>query len=333
MSDVSTLPDARARALRLLAGVAVLVAAAGGTGLAVGRAIWADRPTGDVDGWSDLGFGIAALVIGLIVCGLVYLAGLVLAVRWAMPRGRRLVAAFTVLAATLALVVVGGLVTSRAAQGGMPAAGAVTAVIVAGALAAGVGVVVDAVRPRTAGWLGGAAAACVVVVVAVGGLRADRIDEHERADRYAATGAPLALVDGRGFTPPVDGWDLAYIDPGWSSHQVSVTFDVPSRAGDRPEQVWLVMDRDPNPRPCEDASASEACVVVDRVPPGESVVAGSEIVADPIAASGATGSRSYWVEFAGGRWTIRGTDLAEADAAAVLTALVPVDADTFAAAT
>lgn len=56
---------------------------------------------------------------------------------------------------------------------------------------------------------------------------------------------------------------------------------------------------------------------------------GERIPAD----DGGTSFAAAWVDVPGGRWTIWGSDVEEADAVAILRSLVPVDADTFAAGT
>jgi hypothetical protein len=129
---------------------------------------------------------------------------------------------------------------------------------------------------------------------------------------------------------------------------VTVTYDAPAAdAHDRSGWVVLVMSGDPEPVPCEHAPAGAAeCVVLGHRDAADAGAAErhagasgeGRIMGDLITgADGLTGYATVWVDVAGGRWSIRGTEVPqpvdEAAAVAVLTALEPVDAGTFTAAT
>lgn len=335
MSAASPLDEARAQALRLLVAVVTVVLVAVASGILAGRAVWAGRPADDAAGWSDLSFAIGGLLVGFVVAGFLYLVGLVVAVHWALPRGCRLGMYFAVLAVDAMLVVALSAVARAADQGGMPAVGTIVAAALVTAAIAGLGLLMQAVRTRTAGWIGGVAGAGVLLVVLVGGLRADSVAASERAARYEATGAPLALVDGRDLSVPADGWELAHVDQGWSGGRVTATFDVSSGGGAIADQVRLDLDSDPDPRPCAaEPEIAGRCVVVGRATPPDDGAAGGEIVGERIPGDdGGATFAAVWVDVPGGRWTIWGSDVDEAAAVAVLRSLVPVDAVTFAAGT
>lgn len=346
MSNV--VPGARTRVLGLLAATAVALATAVAGAVAAGALVWQGRPTDDTDSWSDLGYGLVALMAGCAVGGLVYVVGVVAGVRWAVPRGRRLVTVVTVLGVSVAVPVVGGSAFRAAERGGMSVIGALVGVVVLAAAVALVGVVVDAVDGTTAARIGGVAAASWLVVSVAGNWRATGVADDARAERYERSGAPLALVDGRDVAAPVPGWELVSVDGGWMGGDVTVTYDAPAVDGhDRSGWVVLVMTSDPEPLPCEHAPAGAAdCVVLGNrdtadAGAGERHAGASgegEIMGDPITGvDGVTGYATVWVDVPGGRWSIRGTDVPqpvdEAAAVAVLAALEPVDAGTFTDAT
>ena len=338
----------RTRALGLLAATAVALATAVGGGVAAGAFVWQGRPADDTDAWSDLGYGLVALMAACAVGGLVYVMGVVAGVRWAVPRGRRLPTVVTILAVSAAVPVVGGSALGAAERGGLSVLGALVGVAILAAAVALVGVVVDAVDVTTAARIGGVAAASWLVVSVAGNWRATGVADDARAQRYERSGAPLALVEARDMAAPVPGWDLVSVDGGWMVGDVTVTYDAPAADGhDRSGWVVLVMSGDPEPVPCEHAPAGAAeCVVLGHRDAADAGAAerhagasgGGRIMGDPITGvDGVTGYATVWVDVAGGRWSIRGTEVPqpvdEAAAVAVLTALEPVDAGTFTAAT
>jgi hypothetical protein len=329
----SIVRGAGTRALGLLAATAVALAAAVAAGIATGSVVWHGRPSDDTDAWSDLGHGLLALAAGGAVGGLVYVVGVVVGVRWAVPRGRRLVTATTILAVSGAVPIVGGSALRWAERGGMPLLGALVGLAVLAAAGALVGVVVGAVEGGTAARIGLGAAAGFLAVSVAGNWRAPAVADDARADRYERSGAPLALVDGRDVSPPVPGWELESVDGGWMVGDVTVTYDAPAVDGRAPSRwVVLVLSSDREALPCEGAPAGgTACAVLGHRD-------GEEIMGDPITGvDGVTGYSTVWVDVPGGRWSIRGTDVPqpvdEAAARAILTALEPVDADTFTGAT
>jgi hypothetical protein len=274
--------------------------------------------------------------------------GVVASVRWAVPRGRRLVTVVTLLGVSAAVPVVGGSAFRSAERGGLSVVGALVVVMVLVAAVALVGVVVDAVDGATAARIGAVAAGAWLVVSVAGSWRATGVADEARAERYERSGAPLALVDGRDVAPPVPGWDLVSVDGGWMVGDVTVTYDVPAADGHgRAGWVVLVMTSTPEPLPCERGpAAAAACVVLghrDTAGAGDGerhagASGGREIMGDPVTGvDGVTGYATVWVDVPGGRWSIRGTDVPqpvdEAAAVAVLAALEPVDPGTFTAAT
>lgn len=322
----------RSRPVAFLVGVAVSGVAAVAGGLAAGHAVYTSRPP-STDPWSDLGAALLAVPVGCVVGGALYLAGVVVTVRRAVAPGRRWRAALAVVAATC----LGGVLAVSAAEsgraGGVPVLGGVVAVAVLAGAAAGVGNVVGAVDGRTAARTGAVAAVGWLVVAGVAGVRADGVADAGRAERYERTGAPLALVGGRDLSVPAGGWRLESVSEGWFADDVTVTFDVPDGDAGRGGWVTLTMDGDPDPRPCERVpeGGAGACAALGRRD------GGAEILGERTAGGIGAGYQVVWVDVAGGRWSLQGTDVpqpVDAEAAvATLTALEPVDADTFAAAT
>ncbi len=331
----SDLPPARSRPLWLLTAVTAALAAAVTSGTWVGWAVYRSlHGPAPSTGFDELGHAFVALLAGLAVGSLVYVAVVVVGVRWAVVRGRRLATAATILASTVAVPVLAGSVARSADHGGVTVLGGLAVAALLMAAGAVVGVVAGAVHPRTAGRIVAVAAAGLVVVTAVGGLRAGQVADDERTARYEEVGAPLALVGGSDLSVPADDWEIVSIGQGWSSDEVTVTFAAPAPAGSSDEDwVRLVMARHPEPPRCGRAAAGDdACAHLGRRDDG------AEILGDPITGHDpVTGYGEVWVDVAGGRWSIRGTDVPQpvdaTAAVAILTALEPVDATTFTAAT
>lgn len=346
MSAAAPLPAARAQALRLLVGMVIVTVVGVAGGLLAGGAVWDSRPPeDDLNPWSDLGFALGALAVGLVVGGVVYLIGLVIAVRRTVPRGRRLTMAFAILAVDALLMMALSRVAGAADRGGMPALGAAVGVGLAVTGVAGLGLLMDAIRPRVAGWISGVTGAGFLVLLLLSGVRAESVAASERAARYEASGAPLALVDGRDLSVPTDGWEVARVGGGWARSRVTVTFDVSPSGGEVAEQVTLDLDPERHARRCErEPEVAGRCIVLGRVTSPDDGAGGAddrggggsggEIVGERITGEdGGTTFAAVWVDVPGGRWTIWGSDVDEADAVAVLRSLEPVDAATFTAAT
>lgn len=338
MSAAAPVPAARAQALRLLVGMVAVTCLSVAGALLAGGALWDSRPPeDDPNPWSDLGFALGALFLGLVVGGLVYLIGLVIVVRRTVPRGRRLTMAFAILAVDILLMGALSRVAEAADRGGMPVLGTVVEVGLAVTAVAVLGLLMDAVRPRPAGWIGGVTGAGLLILVVLSGVRAESVAASERAARYEASGAPLALVDGRDLSVPADGWVVAHVDEGWARSRVTVTFDVSPSGGEIAEQVRLDLDPDRRARRCErEPEVAGRCIVLGRVTSaaggdgdGDGEIMGERITGHD---GGATFA-AVWVDVPGGRWTIWGSDVDGADAVAVLRSLVPVDPETFTAAT
>jgi hypothetical protein len=167
------------------------------------------------------------------------------------------------------------------------------------------------------------------------------VADGNRVGRYEATGAPLALVGGTELAVPADGWEIVSIDQGWSIDDVTVTFAVPAPDGTaREDRVRLVMARDPEPPRCgRQAGGDDACVRLGRRDDGAEIM-GDPLTDDPLTDDGDGDAAVYdevWVDVAGGRWSLRGTDVPQpvdgTAAVAILAALEPVDAAAFTAAT
>ncbi len=326
-------PRARTRPLLLLAAVAVALAAAVALGSWAGWALYRTRPESSPGTWDDLGYTLGALLVGAAVGTVVYLVAVVLAVRRTVARGRRAAAAFAILAATVAVPVLAGAAGSSADGTRLPvfaALAGVAALVAAGAL---VGAVVDAVPSRTAVRIATSVVAALVVITVVGDRRSSQVADDERTARYEQVDAPLALVGGRDLAVPAEGWEVVMVSGGWGD-AVIVTFDVPAPA-QAAEDGWvdLVMEGEPDPPRCGvDATGGDACVVLGRRD------GGAEILGDPLTGYDTVrGYEAVWVDVDGGRWTIEGTDVPqpvdEHAAVAILTALEPVEAATFTAAT
>lgn len=317
----------------LLAAVATGLVAAVAVGSWAGWTLYGTRPEPDPDTWADFGYALGALLVGSAVGIVVYLVAVVVAVRRTVARGRRAAAAAAILAATVAVPALAGSAGSSADGARLPAFAAlagVAALVAAGAL---VGVVVDAVPRRAAGRVFAAAAAALVVTTVVGDWRSGQVADEERTARYEQVDAPLALIDGRDLAVPAEGWELVTVSGGWGD-AVVVTFDVPAPAPGRGnEWVDLVMEGEPDPPACEvEATPAGECAVLGRRDDG------AEILGEPLTGYDTVGGyEAIWVDVDGGRWTIDGTSspqpVDEDAAVAMLTALEPVEAATFTAAT
>jgi hypothetical protein len=166
----STWSGPRPRAVTLVAVVVAALGAAVTAGVAAAWAVWAGRPDDSADQWSDLGHGIAALLVGCVAALLVYVAGIVMGVCWTVPRGRRLAMAVALLAGPVGVAVAAGSVMTQTALGGrLPISTAVALVLLAAA-GSGIGVATGAVDRRTGAWVvGGAVAVAGALLVGLGG--------------------------------------------------------------------------------------------------------------------------------------------------------------------
>lgn len=168
--------------------------------------------TGEGDDWSELGAILLGLVAGLVVFGVSYVVGLVLAARRAFPDGRRalpVVLAFGIPAAFGALVIGLRDVAEQLDADLVPAVGVV------------VGLAVIAAAPLAFGLAGTAAgrrrltvilAAAAVLVVAVSGVGIGV--ERARTSRVVAQ-LPLVLFDGRTADAPFAGWRRDVFSTVW----------------------------------------------------------------------------------------------------------------------
>jgi hypothetical protein len=326
-------PPDRANLRVLLPALVVALAVAVGVGVALGWEAYEhfranDRPE---DTWADLGNAFGALILGGLTGCALYLVAVVVIVRRTVGPGLRLATVVTALLATAALPAFSGRAVASAEAAGLPALA--VPVLLAGAVAAGavIGLAAEAVRPERGLLAVAVAGLCLVGVSAVGAWRGDDVADSRRATRYEEIGAPLALVGGRDLAVPAEGWELVSVDPGYGD-DVSITFDVPV-PGRPHETEWVELDMAarPDPVPCGPDAQGTTCVLLGRT------VDGAEIRGREVVVRDGVGVVDVWVDVPGGRWTVSGTSYpqpVDVDAAiAVLRALEPVDAGTFAAAT
>jgi hypothetical protein len=298
-------------------------AAAAATGVLVFAVAASDDRGGEFEALGDAVVGVLA---GALVGTVAFTAALVVGVRRAVPRGRRLVTGIAAVAACIgvpAAIAVGGESVRRGGLGGL------VLVATSAALCGGVvlvGWAAGIVASRRAVPLLVAAALGIGVPVAVGTARAPAIADAARAERYEAAGVPLALVDGRTLDPPVAGWRLTRVAQGWSPDDVTVTF---ATGG---QWVELSMQR-PAPTPgCPPPEQGRTCGQLGSLDDGTPI---RGVRLDAYTPNGEY--EEIWVDLPDGRWSLDGPSYPQGvdgdDAVALLRSLRRVDAETFTAAT
>lgn len=105
---------------------------------------------------------------------------------------------------------------------------------------------------------------------------ADAAAERREVERYEQNGAPLALFGGTDLDAGFVGWDLEWVDGGWSPGHVTVEFEVVD-ASIYHRRVQLVSEADPEPIDCRVAP----CEVLGRRPDGRWQVDGVTAEVDP----------------------------------------------------